>query len=101
VGAIAFILQRQTDKIGWHLAPLICFAIAAALIFYSWDLQKRKASRRYKGEVIPDPEPSRKGFNLRVWECKSWRYNLNIDRAAAIWIAVGAGIEIVLRFARV
>jgi hypothetical protein len=48
-GAIGFVLQQQTGKpLGWHLVPRVLFTAAAVTVFLSWDVQKKKARRRFE-----------------------------------------------------
>ncbi len=104
-GAIAFILQRQSDKVGPHVFSVLFFGVAAGLVFVSWDKQKRKATRRFRefksAQSEDFAEPGKKGFRWDFWKGDFWRDNTNIDRFTAICIAVGAGLEIIFRFARV
>src|SRR5262249_12258892 len=101
-GAIGFILLQQSDKLlSWHVVPLLFFVAAAGLVFFGRDVQKRKASRRLKNWRTPEDEPIGEGFMWKFWEPEWRHHNINIDRFAGMFIALGVVLEGIFRFARV
>ena len=73
--------------------PIVLFFFSAAMVFYSWDLQKTKAGRRFltlRDEGVAaylDREDGRKWFEK----------NQIVDRIGAIFIGAAVISEIVIR----
>jgi hypothetical protein len=88
--AIGFIVhENHGAELRSHLLPLIWFGLGAALVFFSWDIQKGKALGKFNilrdGRTPFGPEPP--------WH----KRNYILDRIAGGLIGIGVVWEIAIR----
>jgi hypothetical protein len=101
---MGFVLQQQPQAISlgcWRTLSVLLFGTAAGLIFVSWDSQKRKASKAFKENKTSVRDfrmPAKTGFRINFLDPDFWEANLNIDRLAALCIALGAGVYLVTKW---
>jgi hypothetical protein len=93
---VAFALQQiASSGSRRHIFAAFVFAIGVSIVFWSWDLQKRKAKARF--QLMRDKTIS----DYRNWENgneidgikQQYKSNLWMDRTAACALALGAFIE--------
>jgi len=92
-GGIALILHQGGTLHWWRFVAVAWFAFAAALVFWSWDLQKQKASDRYQTFRTGGENKNKEETNRQKYFTRS----LYFDRFAGLCIAVGATIELIYR----
>jgi hypothetical protein len=89
--AIAFVLQQKSsDGNQLHIISLMLFLSAAAFVFLSWDLQKRKSIARFEALLNND---------LTAYDNeKNARPNLTLDRFSGAMFALGILFETLILF---
>jgi hypothetical protein len=98
---IGFSLHQATnDGSKWHILAAVFFAISIVVVYWSWDLQKRKAVQRF--QLVRD-----KGISAYLaWEHEEtiegvqqeYESNKSMDSIAAVILGLAVIFEGILAF---
>lgn len=86
-----FVLQSaKPSELKWHSMSAVAFLAVIITVYWSWDLQKRKARRRY--EILRD-----EGVVAYVENENVISSNRRLDLFAFLFLLVAALIEVLLK----